>query len=29
MENFLNEEIEKHFDLRDVFLNEKKSESRE
>jgi hypothetical protein len=29
MEKFLNEEIEKHFDLRDVFLNEKKSESRE
>jgi hypothetical protein len=29
MEKFLNEEIDKHFDLRDVFLNEKKSESRE
>jgi hypothetical protein len=29
MEKFLNEEIEKHFDLRDVFLNEKRSESTE
>jgi len=29
MEKFLNEEIEKHFDLRDVFLNEKRSEIRE